>query len=127
MKIKFWHLEYDFDKDDAKIVIPIVLLLIAVTTTSISPAILIGASVIYFFSYFFVEDLIKKIIGAIPKAPLKCPKCKNRKIVLQGYQGYKSDEQYPYYLCTHCDTTSILTEGGLLDISNPPEVGGKKS
>lgn len=115
MKIKFWHFDYEFDKDDAKIVVPFALLLIATIKTSISPEILIGISVVYYFLYFYLVPLIKSIIAAIPKAPLKCPKCKNRKIILQGYQGYKSDEQYAHYLCTLCGTTSILTEGGLLD------------
>jgi hypothetical protein len=47
---------------------------------------------------------------------MRCPHYKNRKIILQGYQGYKSDEQYLYYFCDACETTSILTGGGLLKI-----------
>ncbi len=55
MKIKFWHFEYDFDKDDAKIVIPVVLLLVGITATSVSPAVLVGISVLYYLLYFFLE------------------------------------------------------------------------
>ena len=54
--------------------------------------------------------------GYIAKLKMRCPHCKNRKIILQGYQEYKSDEHYPYYFCDNCKTTSILTEGGLLPI-----------
>jgi DNA-directed RNA polymerase subunit RPC12/RpoP len=116
MKLKFWQFEYDFDKDDAKIVIPVLLLVIAVATTSFSPPLLIGVSVVYYMIYFFFDIWAKKIADAIPKPKLKCPKCRNSKVILQGYQNYKSDEHYPFYLCTKCGTTSILTQGGLLEI-----------
>ena len=61
-------------------------------------------------------DAMEIIRARITKAKMRCPKCKNRKIILQGYQSYKSDEQYPYYFCDNCKTTSILTDGGLLQI-----------
>ena len=117
MKIKFWQFEYDFDKDDAKIVIPVILLLIAIITTRINPALLIGVAAIYYFLYFFSGVISNSIISIIPKPKLKCPRCRNRKIILQGYDTYKSDEYYPYYLCTGCGTTSVLTQGGLLDVN----------
>lgn len=47
---------------------------------------------------------------------MRCPECKNEKIILQGYQSYKGDEHYPYYFWDSCKTTSILTDGGLLKI-----------
>src|ERR1019366_9912857 len=87
MKIKFWSFEYDFDKDDAKIVVPIILLLLAVVKTSIDPAILVALAVIYYLAYFFWENLVGRVAGLIAKARLRCPECKNRKIILQGYQG----------------------------------------
>ena len=116
MKIKFWSFEYEFDNDDAKIVVPIILLLVAVVKTFIDPAILVAIAVIYYLAYFFWENLVGRVFGLIAKARFRCPECKNRKIILQGYQGYHSDEHYPYYLCTHCGTTSILTDGRLLKI-----------
>lgn len=117
MKLKFWQFEYDFDKEDAKIVVPLILLLIAISTiNSISPVFLIGLTSIYYLLYFFSASAIKGVIKCIPPRTLKCPSCKNKKIILQGYQGYMSDEQYPYYFCTACKTTSILTDGGLLEV-----------
>jgi hypothetical protein len=116
MKIKFWHFEYDFDRDDAKIVIPVALLVIAISVTSINPIWLLGAIVAYYLLYFFSGSVIEVIQGYIARQKMRCPHCKNRKIILQGYQGYKSDEQYPYYFCDACETTSILTGGGLLKI-----------
>jgi hypothetical protein len=118
MKLKFWTFEYEFDKNDAKIVIPILLLIVSLTVTTLSPTILVGLAILYYLIYFFFDTFAKYVISCIPKPKLRCPYCRNQKLVLQGYQGYRSDEHYPYYLCTSCDTTSILTDGGLLDISH---------
>ncbi len=116
MKLKIWQFEYDFDRDDAKIVVPIILVLVAVSTTNLPAALLVGLAAGYYLLYFFLKDAVAAIKSSIGKLKMRCPKCGNRKIILQGYQGYKSDEQYPYYLCDSCKTTSVLTDGGLLEI-----------
>jgi hypothetical protein len=116
MKLKVWKFEYEFDRDDAKIVIPVILLIVAISTTSIPAAFLIGLAVGYYLLYFFLKDVVSIIKDFIAKLRMRCPNCGNRKIFLQGYQGYKSDEHYPYYFCDSCHTTSILTDGGLLKI-----------
>jgi DNA-directed RNA polymerase subunit M/transcription elongation factor TFIIS len=116
MKIKFWQFEYDFDREDAKIVVPIALLLITISVTSINPLWLLATIAAYYLLYFFIGDAAKAVRAYIAKRKMRCPHCKNRKIILQGYQAYKSDEHYPYYFCESCETTSILTDGGLLKI-----------
>lgn len=116
MKLKFWQFEYDFDKEDAKIVVPIILLLIALSFTTFDRQILVLLTAFYYLLYFFLREAVSGIKSLIPTPKLKCPKCKNRKIILQGYQGYKSDEQYAHYFCTDCGQTSILTDGGLLPV-----------
>lgn len=116
MKFKFWKSEFEFDGDDAKVVVPIILLLIAVLATNLDPIWLIGSLAIYFVLYFLWDDAVSAIKQFISNRNMRCPKCKNRKIILQGYQPYKSDEHYPYYFCDSCKTTSILTDGGLLEI-----------
>lgn len=116
MKFKLWHSEFDFDRDDAKIVVPIILLIVAVSSTKLSAVILIALTVGYYLLYFFIMDLVTAIKHYITKLRMRCPHCKNRKIILQGYQEYKSDEQYAYYFCDSCKTTSILTDGGLMEI-----------
>ncbi|MEO6840950.1 MAG: hypothetical protein ABI192_09295 [Bradyrhizobium sp.] len=116
MKIKLWEFEYDFDRDDAKIVVPIALLVIAITTTRINPLWFLAAITAYYLLYFFSEPTLDAVRAYIAKRRMRCPHCKNRKIILQGYQGYKSDEHYPYYFCDSCNATSILTGGGLLQI-----------
>jgi hypothetical protein len=116
MKIKFWKFEYDFDHDDAKIVVPIALLLISVSVTSVNPLWLLAAAAANYLLYFYLESAVKVTQAYIARRKLRCPHCKNRKIILQGYQGYKSDEHYPHYFCDSCETTSILTDGGLVKI-----------
>ena len=116
MKIKFWTFEYDFDRDDAKIVVPIALLGIAISVTNVNPIWLLAIIVTYYLLYFFSGDAAEFIRAYVERQKMRCPHCKNRKIILQGYQGYKSDEQYPYYFCDSCETTSVLTDGGLLKI-----------
>ncbi len=117
MKIKFWQFEYEFDRDDAKIVIPILLLLIAIISIGgVNPLWLLAATAVYYLLYFFSESTIAAIRAYLARWNTRCPHCKSRKIILQGYQGYKSDEQYPFYFCDECETTSILTGGGLLKI-----------
>jgi hypothetical protein len=46
MKLKFWQFEYEFDRDDAKVIVPIILLLMAISTTSLSPLWLLGAAAV---------------------------------------------------------------------------------
>jgi len=116
MKIKFWQFEYDFDRDDAKVIVPIVLLVVAISVTNLNPIWLLGSAAAYYLIYFFLMDAVAAIKGFVAKPKMRCPKCKNRKIFLQGYDTYKSDEHYAYYFCDSCKTTSILTNGGLLQI-----------
>ena len=118
MKIKAWQFEYEFDRDDAKIVIPIVLLLTAISATAVNPMWWLATLTIYCLLYFFAGTAIDAARTFLAKRNMRCPSCKNRKIFLQGYQGYKSDEQYPYYFFDSCETTAILTDGGLLKISS---------
>lgn len=113
MKLKLLKFEFEFDKDDAKIVIPIVVSILALTYTKYSKEVLIGVLVAYYAIYFFYHKPVELLAKIIHWISFKCPKCKSRKLILQGYQTYKSDEHHAFYLCTKCKTTSILTEGGL--------------
>jgi hypothetical protein len=51
MKLKVWKFEYEFDRDDAKIVVPIILLIVAISTTSLPAVLLIGLAVGYYLLY----------------------------------------------------------------------------
>lgn len=112
MKIKLWQWEYDFDKEDAKIVIPVMLLMLGLIFTPINKIILWSGAAAYYLLYFFFKPsssaLNDHFITPIRHWILfKCPYCKSRDVFLQGYQGYHSDEQYAYHLCNRCGNTSI--------------------
>lgn len=113
MKIKFWEFEYEFDKNDAQIVVPFALLLISLSATEIKAELLLAIAAVYYLFYFFFRKALLKIRKLIPAKKLKCPACKSTKMILQGYQPFQSDEYHAYYLCMECQKTSILTEGGL--------------
>lgn len=116
MKIKLWTFEYEFDRDDAKIVIPIILLALAFSFTSIDRTALLAVAVAYYLIYFFAGEAVESLKRWREQLKMRCPKCKNRKIYLQGYDAYNSDAHHAYYFCDQCKTTSILTDGGLLEI-----------
>lgn len=116
MKFKLWEFELTFDKDDAKIAVPLVLFGAALWMSTLDSLWILGGAAIYYVAFFFGADVVKAVQRHLAKWKMRCPNCRNRKIILQGYQGYKSDEQYPYYFCDECKTTAILTDGGLMKI-----------
>ena len=65
---------------------------------------------------FFGPNTVVMAIHWRDRVKMRCPKCGNRRIYLQGYQGHNSDEQHPHFYCDNCKTTSILTDGELLEI-----------
>lgn len=118
MKIKLWQWEYDFDKQDAKIVVPLILLLLGLAFTQLNKAALwIGAST-YYLLYFFLEPCFLGLKGMFARfrawLSFRCPYCKSREVILQGYQGYHSDELYAFHLCNECRKTSVLVNGKLI-------------
>src|SRR5277367_4699717 len=116
MKIKFWQLEYDFDKDDARIVVPLILLLLGLAITQLNKKALWGGAVAYYLLYFFMGSLFRALKELFLRSRtwlhawrfFRCPYCKSRDVILQGYQGYHSDEQYAFHLCNTCRETSVL-------------------
>jgi hypothetical protein len=55
MKIKLWQWEYDFDKEDAKIVVPLVLLMLGLAFTQLNKEALWSGVVAYYLLYFFLK------------------------------------------------------------------------
>ncbi len=118
MKIKLWQWEYDFDKEDAKIVVPLVLLLLGLTLTPLNKATLWGGAVAYYLLYFLLVPCVlglKTLFGALHHWLIfRCPYCKSREVILQGYEDYHSDEQYAFHLCNECRKTSVLVNQKLI-------------
>lgn len=118
MKIKLWQWEYDFDKEDAKIVVPLILLLLGLIYTKLNKEVLWGGAVAYYLLYFFLKQCLLTLTELFARLRLRlffrCPYCKSREVIFQGYQGYHSDEEYAYYLCNRCRKTSVLVNERLI-------------
>lgn len=118
MKIKLWQLEYDFDKEDAKVVVPLILLTLGLAFTQLNKLVLLCAAVAYYLLYFFLERGLRVFGELLSRLRawlfFKCPWCKSREVFLQGYQGYHSDEQYAFHLCNDCRKTSVLVNNRLI-------------
>lgn len=124
MKFKLWHWEYEFDRGDAEVVFPLILLILGLTLTPLNKIWLWGGTVGYYLLYFFVKRFfvgLKKLVVEFQHwRSFRCPYCRSRDIFLQGYQGYHSDEQYAIHLCNDCKETSVLVHhSGRLIKANP--------
>jgi hypothetical protein len=118
MKIKLWQWEYDFEKADAEIVVPLVLLLLGLAFTPLNKAWLWSGGVAYYLLYFFLKPCVLGLKGILGKfhrwLTFRCPYCKSREVILQGYDGYHSDEFYAFHLCDQCRQTSVLVNDKLI-------------
>jgi len=125
MKIKLWQFEYDFDQKDAQIVLPVVLLVLALVFTNLNKEVLWGGTAAYYLLYFFVKPTFLAIAALCTRflswKRFRCPSCKSRELILQGYQGYHSDEHYAYYLCNRCHETAVMVGERLLKSRRSPE------
>lgn len=112
MKIKVgnWG-EYEFDKEDARIVVPLILLLLALFLTPLRKEVLLGAAVAYYFLYFFLPPCfagIKKLLTRFHHwRTFRCPYCKGHELILQGMQEFHGDIPYDWYFCHRCRETSV--------------------
>jgi hypothetical protein len=112
MKFKIGHWgEFDFNKDDAKIAVPLILLVLGLPLTRVRRDWLLGGAVIYCLCVNAVGSIYTwtrhwLLFGS--------PHCKSREVVLQGYQGFNSDEHYGYHFCNRCRETSILVNNRLI-------------
>jgi len=112
MKIKLWQWGYEFDRQDAEIVVPLALLVLGLAFTHLNKEILWSGAAGYYLLYFFLKSFLVELRKHI-WMPLhqwlfyRCAYCKSRDVFLQGYQGYHSDEHYAYHLCNRCWGASI--------------------
>lgn len=118
MKIKLWQFEYDFDNDDAKIVIPLILLLLGLMFTQLNKRAIWGGAVAYYLLFFFLRHILLTLKAGFTRLRewllFRCPYCKSREVILQGYQGYHADEQYAFHLCNSCHNTCVLVNNRLI-------------
>jgi hypothetical protein len=94
MKIELWQFKYDFDKEDAQIVIPVLLLALALAFTPLNKVALWSGAVGYYALYFFLKLGLVVLNDLHLKFHFRCPHCKSRDVIEQGYQNYHSDVPY---------------------------------
>lgn len=113
MKIKIgnWG-EYEFDKEDAKIVVPLILLLLGLFVIPLRKEVLWGTAVAYYFLYFFLPPTflaIKKLFARLHHwRTFRCPYCKSHELILQGMQEFHGDIPYDHYFCHRCRETCVF-------------------
>lgn len=119
MKIKLWQLEYDFDKEDAKIVVPLILLLLGMTLTQLRKDWMLGGVAAYYLLYFFLPPCIatlkRLVVWVRHRFAFRCPYCKSRELILQGMQEFHGDIPYDHYFCNRCRETSVWVNAAGLD------------
>lgn len=110
LKIGNWG-EYEFDKDDARIVVPLILLVFALAFTQLRKDALLGGAAVYYLLYFFLPPCfagIKKLFAKLQHwRTFRCPYCKSHELILQGMQEFQGDVPYDWYFCHRCRETSV--------------------
>jgi hypothetical protein len=118
MKFKLWQWEYEFDREDAEIVVPLVLVVFGLAFTQLKKEWLLGGAAVYYLLYFFVPRLVRGVVNVFSKfrqwRNFRCPYCKSHNVFEQGYQEYHGDIPYMWHLCNHCGETSVLLNTGKL-------------
>jgi hypothetical protein len=109
-KVGSWG-EYDFDKEDAKIAVPLILLALTLAFTQLRKEYLIGGAAGYYALYFFLPPLyhsFTKLLGKIHHwRTFRCPYCKSHELIMQGTQEFHGDIPYDWYFCHKCRMTSV--------------------
>lgn len=114
MKLKFWQGEFEFDRDDAVIVVPIILLLLSFATPLPRVWLLVGFGT-YYAVLFFAEKLAQPFKKWFEMRGYRCPYCKSWHTVVLGLNNYLGDCPYYFYKCNDCGQESIEMHGSLVE------------
>ena len=113
MKLKFWQGGFEFDRDDAAIVIPIILLLLSFATPL--PKIwLIAGVAAYYVLLLFGGKLVDPVKKWLVRRSYRCPYCKSRHTVVLGLNDYLGNCPYYFHKCNDCGHESIDVGGTLV-------------
>jgi DNA-directed RNA polymerase subunit RPC12/RpoP len=123
MKFKFLQAECEFDRDDAKVAVPLVLLGLGMAFTPIPKTwLLVAGGAYYLLLLFLLEPLKKRTEHLYKRRTSRCPYCKGSHTVLLGLSEYLGDAPYYWYRCNDCGEESVCVDGKLLK----PEPGKKR-
>jgi hypothetical protein len=107
MKLTFWQGEFEFDRDDAVIVIPLILLLLSFATPLPKVWVLVGFAV-YYVVLFFLRDPLKKLYSWLyNKWAFRCPDCCSSHTVELGLAEYLGDVSHYWFRCNDCGDESV--------------------
>ena len=124
MKLKFWQGEFEFDRDDAVIVIPIILLLLSFGTPLPKVWLLIGFAA-YYAVLFFGGKLVQPFKKMYYKWVYRCPYCESHHTIMLGWMNYLGDIPYHWYKCNDCGEDSVELDGKLVKPGNWKLTSGK--
>ena len=117
MKLKFWQGEFEFDKDDAVIVIPIILLLLSFATPLPKVWLLVGFAT-YFAVLFFGGKLVQPFKKLYVKWAYRCPWCRSSSMVVLGLENYLGDCPFYFYRCNDCGKEAVQVDDKLVKPGN---------
>ena len=112
MKFKFLQSEFEFDKDDAKIAVPLALLALGMAFTPISKAWLLAGAGIYYLLLFYLNKLTEPLKKWLKFRAFKCPYCRSTHTVFLGLQDYLGDIPHYWYRCNECGEESFRSMKG---------------
>jgi hypothetical protein len=125
IKLGQWG-EFEFDKADAEIVVPLVLLPLGLAFTPLNKAWLWGGGAAYYLLYFFLKPCAAGLKKTFWRGhhwwTFRCPYCHSREMVEQGLQEYHGDVPYYFHICNRCKSTSVLVNERLLKATRKAEI-----
>jgi DNA-directed RNA polymerase subunit RPC12/RpoP len=113
MKLKFWQSEFEFNKDDATIVVPLILLLLSFATP-LPKVWLLVAFAAYYGILFFGGKLVDHVRAWLKKRSFRCPHCRSLSTVTLGMDDYLGDCPYYFYRCNDCGKESVYVDDKLV-------------
>jgi DNA-directed RNA polymerase subunit RPC12/RpoP len=118
VKFKFVQSEFEFDRDNAKIGVPLVLLALGLAFTPVPKTRLLAGAGVYYLLLFFlpivVEPLKKWIERLHTLRKCRCPYCRSLHTVTLGLQEYLGDVPYYWYRCNDCGEDSVCVDDRLI-------------
>lgn len=115
MKFKFGQFsEFEFDKDDAKIAVPLVLLLVAVAVTPLPKVWLLAGFGVYYAVLFFARLITEPLQQWRKMRGFRCPYCKSLHTVELGLQEYLGDVPHYWFRCNECGKESVSVDNKLM-------------
>lgn len=118
MKFKFVQSEFEFDRNDAEIAVPLVLLSLGLVFTPVPKTWLLAGAGVYYLLLFFLPIVIeplKKWIERLHRIrKYRCPYCRSLHTVELGLQEYLGDVPYYWFRCNDCGDESVFVDDRLI-------------